>query len=122
MVFKKHGKQLFGVAFTEKEEAIIDAEIEHRAKEQEVKYLEEFESNIDAQLLGYLHCKMHWGKEGLTKVFYEFGEFMNELTDYYQMKESDTSFTAKQKLKDMGVDVDELRKGKPHDKLSEHSD
>ena len=105
MTFKKSGKQIFGVAFTEKEEAVIEREIERRAHEQEAKYLRSFTANIDAQLLWFLHKHEGHGKKRLLDDFKEFQGYLQELIDYYEMPETDASFLSAQKLKEMGVDV-----------------
>ena len=107
MRVNKHNGKIYGAGFTTAERKAIELEIGRQiaeANEQNV-------SNIDALVLYTLMAHYGWKKDRLYKFWRAFGQEHTELCDRYRMYGvGDNTWLAKQKLKDIGVDVDEWYK------------
>lgn len=109
--FKRHGKVIFGVEFNKAESEAIEKAIEETQREVMADYIRDAEDRIDAQVLWFLHTRMGLETEELKQAYYDFADSINELISYYEMPEEDGAWTCMEKLKDMGVDILELKKG-----------
>ena len=112
MTFERQGKTIFGVHLNKKEEEFLYNQIHEKVEAEVVKeqshLIDRFEKDVDCQVLWFLHKALGFGKQRLLKAFEDFQPYMDELSDYYELPESDAGFIAKQKLKQIGVDIDEL--------------
>lgn len=108
--FKKHGKTIFGVEFTKAESEAIEQAILETQRETMADYIKEAEDRIDAQVLWYLYEKYELTPEELRQAYFDFAKSIWQLINYYEMPEEDGAWTCYQKLKDMGVDILELKK------------
>lgn len=104
MIVKRCGKYIIGAQFTKDEQKAIDIELQKMKKET----LDALETDVDAQVLWFLHKHLGFGKQRLLAAFDVFSTCIQELGNYYEMPD-DGGFVAKEKLKDMGIDIDKLR-------------
>lgn len=63
-------------------------------------------ANIDSLILFVLHEEFGFGKDRLTRFMKKLVSVNDELVDYYKM--SDAEFICKEKLKQIGMDVEKL--------------
>ena len=68
------------------------------------------ERDLMALVLWVLHTEYGFGKVRLERFAEEFHEKLKELSDWYVMDSTDQVFLCRRKLKEYGVDVDELVK------------
>ena len=68
------------------------------------------ERDLMALVLWVLHTEYGFGKKRLERFAEEFHEKLKELSDWYVMDSTDQVFLCRRKLKEYGVDVDELVK------------
>lgn len=101
MTFKKNKGKIYKTELTAKEQEALDTEV----KKQIVKASEEYAHNLDVLVLYVLHTRFGFGKKRLKQFFNAFSEEHKSLIDYYEMGDDDI-WLAKQKLLDIGVDVD----------------
>lgn len=83
-----------------------------RLVKQEVKriapeIMEDTAKKILTTTLYLLHSNYGWGKKRLHDFWVEYDKFYEELLKYYQLSTDDAGWLCEQKLKDIGVDVDE---------------
>lgn len=80
------------------------------AKQQAKDIAERLCTAIDASSMWVLHETFWFGKDRLERYFYAFNKLYQELVDFYEMG-SDTPWICIQRLKEIGVDVEELENG-----------
>lgn len=85
------------------EDDALNKEIRRQMLEQESRYLQGF----DAVFLWGLHVIFGFGAERLKRAYKGVIRVYREMRDYYEME---GSFPAETKLKEIGLDMDELRK------------
>ena len=68
------------------------------------------ERDLMALVLWVLHTEYGFGKVRLERFAEGFHEKLKELSDWYVMDSTDQVFLCRRKLKEYGVDVDELVK------------
>ncbi len=66
-------------------------------------------TNVDAAVLYTMRRTLGFGKKRLERFYKEFTVEIEALKNHYEMPE-DVPFLCKEKLKEIGVDLDELRK------------
>ena len=104
--FKRHGKSIYGVRFTTKEQEALDKEIARQCAEYDRSNAHE----IDAIILWILHEKFGFGKQRL-KVFHNcFSTEVDALVRRYEMSKEDKVWLCTRKLKQYGVDISEWNK------------
>lgn len=91
---------------------------EQEAADREIKrqlggYIRKFEKNIDAVCLYVLHVEFGWGVKRLRKFYDVFQPALRALSEYYEMNVEDQCWLCEQKLKQIGVDLDEWRREEP---------
>lgn len=65
--------------------------------------------NMAAVMLWNLHEQEGWGKKKLLRFYNDFLPALKEMQDYYEMYGAeDTEFMCKYKLKEMGIDLDQM--------------
>lgn len=70
---------------------------------------EVFMNNVDAMLLWTLHVEFGFGKKRLEQAFRAFNREYEKMCEFFQMQDA---YPAKYKLKEIGVDMEELRNEK----------
>lgn len=78
-------------------------EINRQIVEQENKFIQ----GIDAMILWTLHKELGFGKKRLERFYKAVIRNYKELCKYFEM---DDTYPAEQKLREIGVDLDKLRK------------
>ena len=76
-------------------------------RRQIVEQKEIFMDGIDAVILWFLHAELGHGKTRLERDYKRICEVYREMCRFY---ETDETFPAELKLKEMGIDVEKLRK------------
>lgn len=104
MTVNRAGSTIFGAHFSKAEKKALDIE----ARKAVVKESQRHYSDMDASLLYYAHDKYGWGKKKLRDFWEGFSKIRKELTEWYLLENNDdVNWVCKQKLKDIGVDVEE---------------
>lgn len=107
MRVKTHNGKPYGADFTSKERKAIELEVGRMIAEANRKNAE----NFDSLVLYALHAYKGYDKDELHDFWIGFCKEHKELCDRYEMYGvGDNTWLAKQKLKDIGVDVDEWYK------------
>lgn len=71
--------------------------------------IDNLSDNITALVLWQLHEQLGFGKKRLIRFHNKFAPALAELQDFYQMHtQEDTDFLLRYKLKEIGVDVEQL--------------
>ena len=71
--------------------------------------IEDLKSNFLALFLWQLHEQLGFGKNRLMQFYNGFKPAIDELQQYYDLYTGeDTDYMCKQKLKDLGIDVEQL--------------
>lgn len=102
MTVIKHRGNILGAQLNKNEQKALDIEITKQLVARERSHMME----IDAVILWVLHRQCGWGEKRLKRFYMEFESRCHELFEYYQMEEKDLSWLCKEKLKDIGVDVE----------------
>lgn len=90
-MFKKSGGKIFGVQFNKAEEKALNQAI----NEQIVANDRAFDMDKESSILWMLHTQFGFGPKHL------------KLREYYLMDQEDDGWLARQKLKDIGCDIEE---------------
>ena len=99
--------KVFGAGLSAKERKGMELEI----KRQIIKMDLEHKQDIDALILYVLHSYLGFGKKRLHDFYINFAKEHKALLEYYELNsEADNVWLCKQKLKDIGVDIDEWEK------------
>ena len=87
------------------EQKALDREI----NQQLAQNVEGLKNNIIALFLWQLHEQLGFGKNRLLQFYNGFKPAIDELQQYYDLYTGeDTDYMCKQKLKDLGIDVEQL--------------
>jgi hypothetical protein len=89
--------------FTSQGKKAMISEIKRQIKEQEDEYIR----GIDAVFLWWAYTELGYRKKRLIRSYKSFIRTYKEMCEYYQM---DDTYPAEYKLREIGVDLDSLRK------------
>lgn len=101
MKVKQYNGRVFGADLTAKERKALDIEINRQILEADKRYT----NDIDAMVLYVLHKHLGFGYKRLRLFWEAFKAEHKELREHYEMPD-DNAWLARQKLKDIGVDVE----------------
>lgn len=102
-IFKKSGGKIFGVQFNKAEQRALD----HAINEQIVANDLAFDMDKESSILWMLHTQFGFGPKRLKKAWDLFYAETRKLREYYLMDQADEGWLARQKLKDIGCDIEE---------------
>lgn len=102
-MFKKSGGKIFAVQFNKAEERALDQEI----KKQIVENDRAFDMDKESSILWMLHTRFRFGPKRLKLAWKLFYAETLKLREYYLMDQEDDGWLARQKLKDIGCDIEE---------------
>ena len=102
-MFKKAGGKIFGVQFNKAEQKALDQEI----KKQIVEHDHRFDIDKESMILWMLHTEFGFGPKRLRRAWELFYAETLKLREYYLMDQEDDGWLARQKLKDIGCDIEE---------------
>lgn len=104
MIVNRSGSKIFGAHLSKAEQKALDIEVRKAIVEKG----EEYYIDLDAALLYYLHDKYDFGIKRLRDFWDGFSKVRKEVTDHYMLESNDdVNWVCKQKLKDIGVDVEQ---------------
>lgn len=106
MLIKKSGKHIIGAEFTNAEQKAVEMELRKQYAEWDRKHSME----IDATVLWQLHAQLGYGRVKLRRFFEGFRPAANELIKRYELDEADQIWIQTEKLKEIGVDLEEWYK------------
>lgn len=101
MRVKQYKGQVFGAELTAKEKKALNLEINRQILEADTRYT----NDIDAMVLYVLHQHLGFGQKRLREFWKAFKAEHDKLRDYYEMPDAN-AWLARQKLKEIGVDVE----------------
>ena len=102
-IFKKSGGKIFGVQFNKAEQRALD----HAINEQIVANDQAFDMDKESSILWMLHTQFGFGPKRLKKAWDLFYAETQKLREYYLMDPADEGWLARQKLKEIGCDIEE---------------
>ena len=102
MFFKKSAGTIFGVHLNATEQKVLDAEI----AKQVVAVDRQYEIDRESQILWMLHEQFNFGPIKLYRAWKRMYADSKELQARYEMGPNDGGWLCRQKLKDMGVDIE----------------
>ena len=102
-IFKKSGGKIFGVQFNKAEQRALDYAI----NEQIVKNDLAFDMDKESSILWMLHTQFGVGPKRLKLAWKLFYAETRKLREYYLMDQEDDGWLARQKLKEIGCDIEE---------------
>ena len=102
-MFKKSGGRIFGVQFNKAEEKALN----HAINEQIVANDRAFDMDKESSILLMLHTQFGFGPKRLKLAWKLFYTETLKLREYYLMDQEDDGWLARQKLKDIGCDIEE---------------
>jgi transposase len=85
------------------EKKALDIEIRKSFIENEMQY----RTDEDAAILYLLHEEYGFGKKRLRKFWDRFNKLHDELIRHYLVEDYETPWICKEKLKNIGIDIDE---------------
>lgn len=103
---KKAFGKAYGTYLSANEQKALDKEVNRQLAEATRKHA----LNIDALVLWHLHEEYGWGPKRLRRFFDTFSIAIKELSDWYEMEETDQGWLASYKLKEYGIDIEEWSK------------
>lgn len=106
MRVKKACGKIFGAELTNAERTAMDMEIRRQIDEYNRNNLNE----IDALVLWHLHEEFGFGKKRLLRFYETFNDRLVELSKWYVMDEEKMPWVYIKKLKDYGIDIEQLNK------------
>lgn len=101
-MFKKSGGKIFGVQFNKAEEKALNQAI----NEQIVANDRAFDMDKESSILWMLHTQFGFGPKRLKLAWELFYAETRKLREYYLMDQEDDGWLARQKLKDIGCDIE----------------
>ena len=107
MRVKKCGGKVYGADLTAAERKAMDIEINRQLVEADRKYANE----VDAMVLYTLHTHLGFGAKRLRRFYEALCTEHDNLVRHYEMPD-DYSWLCMQKLKEIGVDVEQWNKEK----------
>ena len=108
MYIKKSGGKIFGATLTAAEKKAMEIEIRAEMAEYHKKHYRE----IDAIILWVLHEQERYGKIKLKRFYKSFVPAIDNLLKRYEMDTSECAWLCTRKLKEIGIDLEELEKEK----------
>lgn len=102
-IFKKSGGKIFGAQFNKAEQRALD----HAINEQIVRNDLTFDMDKESSILWMLHTQFGFGPKRLKKAWDLFYAETRKLREYYLMDQADEGWLARQKLKEIGCDIEE---------------
>lgn len=102
-MFKKSGGKIFAVQFNKAEEKALNQAI----NEQIVANDRAFDMDKESSILWMLHTQFGFGPKRLKLAWKLFCAETLKLREYYLMDQEDDGWLARQKLKDIGCDIEE---------------
>ena len=102
-MFKKSGGKIFGVQFNKAEEKALNQAI----NEQIVANDRAFDMDKESSILLMLHTQFGFGPKRLKLAWKLFYVETLKLREYYLMDQEDDGWLARQKLTDIGCDIEE---------------
>jgi len=117
--FKKTGKKIFGVYFTDEEQRVINEEIDRQWKEATIEYDKKHQIEICALVLWVLYEHFGFREKRLKRMFTHFDKYVNDMLKHYQMTGPDDDiWLCTRQLLDAGYDLNAwakemLEEGKP---------
>ena len=102
-MFKKSGGKIFAVQFNKAEEKDLNQAI----NEQIVANDRAFDMDKESSILWMLHTQFGFGPNRLKLAWKLFYAETLKLREYYLMDQEDDGWLARQKLKDIGCDIEE---------------
>lgn len=106
MWIKSRKGQAYGADLTSTERKAIEMEIKRQLAEYERKHLLE----IDALILWQLHTQLGFGVGRLRRFYDNFAPEMESMIARYELESEDSTWLCTQKLKEMGIDLEEWSK------------
>ena len=106
MIFKRVGSKPFGVQFSKAEQKVLDAEIKKQILEHDLQ----FQMDNDSAILEMLHVHFGFGKDRLKKAWKLFYAEHNKLREHYEMTPEDGGWLCRQRLLEIGVDLEQWYK------------
>lgn len=107
MIVKKAMGKVIGAQLTSKEQEAMNIEI----LKQLTEFTHKHKVEIDALFLWFLHEEFGFGHKNLMRAYTKFAPLLSELCDRYDMhKEGDAIWLCTKKLKDYGIDLEQLEK------------
>ena len=103
-VFKKAGGRIFGVQFNSNEQSAVDQEIKRQIVENDRK----FSMDQEAAILWMLHTRFRFGAKRLKEAWRLMYAEKEALREHYEMPKEDETWLCLRKLKELGVDLEEL--------------
>lgn len=112
MFVKKAGGKVYGASFSAAERKAMEMEINRQIIEADKRYTDD----IDAMVLFTLSVHLGFGAKRLRRFYNAFAAEHDRLIQHYEMPD-DYVWLCKQKLKEIGVDVEAWNKerGSIHD-------
>lgn len=107
MLVKKIYGQIFGAQLSKKEQKALDMEI----AKQTAEFNRKNELELDAIFLWAVYQVFDADKNKLKEFYDTVGPLYSELIKHYEMEGSDGAWLCQQKLKDIGVNVEEWSRG-----------
>ena len=102
-MFKKSGDKIFAVQFNKAEERALN----HAINEQIVANDRAFDMDKESSILWMLHTQFGFGPKRLKLAWKLCYAETLKLREYYLMDQEDDGWLARQKLKDIGCDIEE---------------
>ena len=106
MVFKRIGGKPFGAQLNKAEQKVLNEEINKQILEQDLQ----FQMDNDSAILEMLHVHFGFGAKRLKKAWKLFYAEHQKLREYYEMSPEDGGWLCRQRLKQIGVDVEQWYK------------
>mgnify|MGYP001030182408 CR=1 FL=1 len=103
MNFKKYNGKIFGVQLNKNEQRALDQEINRQIIENDRR----FDMDKESSILWMLHVHFGFGPKRLKKAWELFYSETVKLREYYQMEQEDDGWLARQKLKEIGCDIEQ---------------
>lgn len=112
MRFKKAFGKIYDVELNAKEQEILNQKVQEEIQKMMPEYITEAAKEVDSIILWYLHEneKTKFGHKRLKEFYLNFHVKLDELMDWYKLGENDRSWLCSYKLKQYGLDIEELQK------------
>ncbi len=107
MYVKKSAGNIFGAELTAAERKAMDIEL----RKELARYTEANARELDAIILWVLHQELGFGKKRLRQFYDQFVPAVKALVDRYEMEDSDNVWLATYKLKELGINLEQWKKG-----------
>ena len=98
--------KVYGANLTRKEQEAMEIEIRKQLVEQAKNY----ENDFDACVLYQIHAQYGKGAKALRKFYDQWKVVHKALLDHYELDKPDAPWLFMEKLKELGVDVEEWNK------------